>query len=416
MNRRPRLQFNWPLACATALLLAACGTRPPAQAPAAAAPTCPPQQPCPTCPACPPAAPTPPAAAPTPAHPALQRSEWQALPDWTRDDLRQAVPALRESCGPLSRQTPWQAFCEALARLGPAPDDPALRSVIEEHLRPWSVHNPDGSTQGLVTGYYEPLIQGSRNRSSRYAWPIHGVPADMLTIDFGELFPELKHLRLRGRVAGNRVVPYWTRAELDGLQERLPAPILLWAADPIDLFFLQVQGSGRVELPDGSRVRIGYADQNGHPYQSLGRWLVSQGELTLEKASMDGIRNWALANPHRLAELLHANPSYVFFRELPATSGGPIGALGVPLTATRSIAVDPRTIPLGAPVFLATTEPLSERPLRRLVVAQDTGGAIKGAVRADFFWGFGSDAGRLAGRMRQQGQMWVLLPKDMPAP
>lgn len=352
-----------------------------------------------------------------PAQPALQRSEWSALPDWTRDELTQAAPALRESCEPLRRKDPsWRGFCEAFAALGPNPDTARLRDLIEAHLEPWAVHNPDGSTQGLVTGYYEPLIHGSRTRTERYVWPIHGVPSDMLTIDFAELFPELKHLRLRGRVVGNRVVPYWTRAELDAQQDRLPAPVLLWAADPIDLFFLQVQGSGRVQLPDGTRVRIGYADQNGHPYQSIGRWLVAQGELTLAQASMEGIRTWAQTNPHRLNELLHTNPSYVFFRELPSNDAGPLGALGVPLTSQRSIAIDPRTIPLGAPVFLDTTEPLSERPMRKLVVAQDTGGAIKGAVRADFFWGFGGDAGRLAGRMRQQGQMWVLLPKGMPTP
>lgn len=421
MNRRTRQLIRQTLAGACTLLLTACGLLAPERAPAPAAeapsaPTCPPQKPCPACPVCPAPAPAAPTAAATPAQPALQAAEWYALPDWMQDDVTQAVPALRESCAPLSRQTQWQPFCSALQTLGPTPEASSLRGVIEAHLQPWSVRNPDGSTQGLVTGYYEPLIHGSRHRSTRYAWPIHGVPSDMLTVDFGDLFPELKHLRLRGRVVGNRVIPYWTRAELGAMQERLPAPVLLWAADPIDLFFLQVQGSGRVQLPDGSRVRIGYADQNGHPYQSIGRWLVAKGELSLDKASMDGIRNWALANPQRLDELLHTNPSYVFFRELPANDAGPLGALGVPLTAQRSIAIDPRTIPLGAPVFLATTEPLSERPLRRLVVAQDTGGAIKGAVRADFFWGFGSEAGRLAGRMRQQGEMWVLLPKGMPAP
>ena len=181
-------------------------------------------------------------------------------------------------------------------------------------------------------------------------------------------------------------------------------------ADPIELFFLQVQGSGRVELPDGRRVRVGYAEQNGHPYQSIGRWLVEKGELKLEQASMQGIQAWARANPKRLNELLNANPSFVFFRELPDSGGGPLGALGVPLTAGRSIAVDPRAIPLGAPVFLSTTQPLSEQPLQRLVMAQDTGGAIKGAVRADFFWGFGAEAGAQAGRMRQKGEMWALLP------
>ena len=209
------------------------------------------------------------------------------------------------------------------------------------------------------------------------------------------------------------MLPYWNRAQFGERAEQAQAPVLLWAEDPIELFFLQVQGSGRVQLPDGKTVRIGYADQNGHPYQSIGRWLVSQGELTLDKASMEGIKRWAQDNPQRLNELLNTNPSYVFFREMPSASGGPVGALGVPLSEGRSIAVDPRYVPLGAPVFMSTTYPLSDKPLERLVVAQDTGGAIKGVVRADFFWGFGAEAGREAGKMRQQGRMWVLLPAGM---
>jgi membrane-bound lytic murein transglycosylase A len=185
----------------------------------------------------------------------------------------------------------------------------------------------------------------------------------------------------------------------------------LWIDDPLDLFFMQVQGSGQVALDDGSRVRVGYADQNGYPYRSIGKWLVDQGELKMEQASMAGIKAWARAHPSRLPELLNANPSLVFFRELPLDGSGPPGALGVPLTAERSIAVDPRQIALGAPVFLATTWPSDTRPLRRLMLAQDTGGAIRGVVRADFYWGSGPEAGSQAGRMRQKGAMWLLMPR-----
>lgn len=346
----------------------------------------------------------------------LQVSRWEELPGWKEDDPAAAWPALLHSCSSLRRQPPWQKVCEAVSNTGPAPSGSSARRFFEHHFVPWRVLNPDGSTTGLVTGYYEPLIRGSRTRNARSTWPIHGVPADMLTIELGDVHPELKHLRLRGRLIGNKVLPYWSREEFSARAEHIPAPVLLWADDPLDLFFLQVQGSGRVQLPDGSMVRVGYADQNGHPYQSIGRWLVAQGELSLDQASMEGIKRWARDNPRRLTALLNANPSYVFFRELPAANGGPLGALGVPLSAGRSIAVDPRYIPLGAPVFLASTYPLSERPLNRLVLAQDTGGAIKGGVRADFFWGFGPDAGREAGRMRQQGSMWVLLPKGMAPP
>jgi len=214
-------------------------------------------------------------------------------------------------------------------------------------------------------------------------WPIHGVPDDLVDVELAGVYPDLARFRLRGRLEGNRLLPYWTRAEIERLGAELPAPVLLWAEDPIELFFLQVQGSGRVELPDGSRIRIGYADQNGHPYVSIGRWLIDQGEMTLAQASMDGIKAWAATHPERLSELLGANPSYVFFRQLPAGEGGPIGALGVPLTDGRSIAVDPRSVPLGAPVYIDATEPNSTHPLRRLVVAQDTGSAIKGQGGAD---------------------------------
>lgn len=395
------------------LLLAACAAVPGTPEPGGGKAAC---APCPSCPPCPggvtaPGTPVAPAAPTAPAAPALQASTWSALSGWQRDELAAAWPALRASCSTLVRQAAWKRSCEEAAGLGGTPDSSAVRQFFETHFTPWQLTNADGTTTGLVTGYYEPLIRGSRTRSQRSAWPIHGVPQDMLTIELGDLYPELKGMRLRGRLVGNKVLPYWNRQQLG--ERQVPAPVLLWADDPIELFFLQVQGSGRVQLPDGSLVRIGYADQNGHPYQSIGRWLVSQGELTLDKASMEGIKRWAQDNPQRLNELLNANPSYVFFRETPSASGGPVGALGVPLSEGRSIAVDPRSVPLGAPVFLATTYPLSDQPLERLVMAQDTGGAIKGVVRADFFWGFGAEAGREAGKMRQQGRMWVLLPTGM---
>ena len=396
-----------------ATLLGGCATRAPAPSPEPLA--CPKPAPCPACPVCPkPEAP--PATLTAPAAEPLQAADWSALEGWRDDDHAAAWPALRESCTVLGSRPGWQAVCTAAATLGEKVSPAIARQFFEDRFLPWTVVNPDGGREGLVTGYYEPLIKGSRERSQRYRWPVHGVPADMLTIDLGEQYPELKSMRLRGRLEGNRVVPYYSRGELEQRGAGVPAPVLLWAEDAIDLFFLQVQGSGRVELPDGQRVRVGYADHNGHPYNSIGRWLIAQGELTLDKASMDGIKAWARRNPQRLSELLNANPSYVFFRELPQTGGGPIGALGVPLTDQRSIAVDPRSIPLGAPVFLSTTYPLSDRPLRRLMLAQDTGGAIKGAVRADFFWGFGPEAGARAGRMRQQGRMWVLLPRGMQPP
>jgi membrane-bound lytic murein transglycosylase A len=279
----------------------------------------------------------------------------------------------------------------------------------------------------MVTGYYEPLLNGSRIRSERHRVPLYAAPDDLLTIDLADLYPELKDKRLRGRVEGKRVIPYWTRADIES--GKVPASgmrQLVYVDDPVEAFFLQIQGSGRVRLAEGGVMRVGYADQNGYPFRSIGRMLVERGELTLDKASMQGIKDWGRRNPEKLPPLLDENPSYVFFREVPppapgtleAAIDGPIGTLGVPLLRERTLAVDPRSIPLGAPVFIATTYPLSTRPLSRLTMAQDTGGAIRGAVRADFFWGFGDEAGLKAGRMKQDGRMWILWPKDagLPAP
>ena len=270
---------------------------------------------------------------------------------------------------------------------------------------------------GLITAYYEPLLRGSRKSTTTYGVPLYAPPADMLTIEFGEQYPELKGKRVRGRVQGRKVVPYYDRAGLDG-NPSLKGREIVWVEDAVAAFFLEVQGSGRIQFSDGQTIRLAYADQNGHPYRSIGRYLVDQGEMTLDQASAQSIRQWIRQHPQRLREVLNANPSVVFFREerIDDPQQGPLGALGVPLTPGRSIAVDPQFVPLGAPVFLATTQPNSNQPLQRLVMAQDTGGAIRGIVRADLFWGFGDAAGESAGRMRQQGRMWLLWPKGAPPP
>jgi membrane-bound lytic murein transglycosylase A len=322
-----------------------------------------------------------------------------------------AWSALLSSCRALVAQDIWRDPCAAAQALG-TPDRNAARRFLEAHLAPFQVVSPEGSGEGLITGYYEPLLRGSRKPNARYRFPVFGVPDDLLVVDLGDLHPELKGLRLRGRLEGRRIVPYYDRAKIEEGRAPLSGREIAWVDDPVELFFLQVQGSGRIALDSGETMRVGYADQNGHPYRSIGRVLVERGDLPLEKASMQGIKAWAQANPGRLTELLNQNASYVFFRELPATGDGPPGALGVPLTPRRSIAVDPRFIPLGAPVYIATTWPLSSKPLNQLVLAQDTGGAIRGAVRADYFWGFGEDAAREAGRMKQPLRMWVLLPKQ----
>lgn len=349
---------------------------------------------------------------PEPVTARYQASTWQKLPGWPGDHLQASWSAWLQSCNRLAKRPVWQDACTEAATLTPV-DDAAIRSFFERRFQPWRIETSAGKDTGLVTGYYEALLTGSLAPKPGSV-PLHGLPDDLLTLDVGSLYPDLRGARLRGRLDGRVVRPYWSRAEIAQGQGPGPDKVLAWADNAVDAFFLEVQGSGRVQMEDGSLLRLGYADQNGHPYKSIGKWLVDQGELTLDQASMQSIRAWAEANPARLQEMLNANPSYVFFRIMPE-GGGPIGALNVPLTDGASIAVDPKFTPLGAPVYLATTTPDKE-PLQRLVHAQDTGGAIRGPIRADFYWGFGKEAGAIAGRMKQRGEMWLLWPVGLPLP
>jgi len=372
---------------------------------------------CETIPPHPAPPPPPPREVPPPRPPApgeageLRRVSWSDLPAWRAEDPAQAWEAFQASCRALEKQESWRDICTVAARIR-NPDSEAARRFFEVNFTPFQLARADGGDEGLITGYYEPLLRGSRRASARYRYPLYRVPDDLLVVDLAEVYPELKGMRLRGRLDGRRIVPYYDRAQIEQGRAALSGREIAWVDDAIELFFLQVQGSGRIALDSGETLRVGYADQNGFPYRSIGRHLVERGELPLEKASMQGIQAWARANPDKLTDLLNHNASYVFFRELPADLAGPLGALGVPLTPRRSVAVDPGFVPLGAPVYIATTWPLSSRPLNRLMLAQDTGSAIRGAVRADFFWGFGDEAAREAGRMKQPLRMWVLLPRS----
>jgi membrane-bound lytic murein transglycosylase A len=345
----------------------------------------------------------------------LRPAEWSDLSGLDQDNLTAAWPALLRSCGALKSRDAWRNACTAAAQLT-NPDKFAIKRFLLDHFAPYQATTQEGGTTGLITGYYQPELNGSRERTDRYRYPLYAKPDDLITVELGSLYPELGGRRLRGKLQGSKLTPYYSRGEIDIIDSPLVGRELLWVDDVVDLFFLQIQGSGVIKLESGENVPVGYADQNGHPYQSIGRVLIDRGELTADKASMQGIKDWGRRNPDKLRELLNTNPSYVFFRELPGGLPGPLGALGVPIAAERSIAIDPRFIPLGAPVFLDTTYPNSAKPMRRLVVAQDTGGAIKGAVRADFFWGAGFESGRQAGGMKQQGRMWVLMPKEWRVP
>jgi membrane-bound lytic murein transglycosylase A len=328
------------------------------------------------------------------------RADWADLPGWDLDATAQLWPALLRSCERATLE--WVKICldaKALPALERA-DHARVRQWLQERLDAWRVESPEGSAQGLITGYFEPTLQASRVPTKTQQVPLYAVP-----------------LQLSQYNAQN---PYWSRQQLETLPQAkasLAGKELAYVASALDALTLQIQGSGRLEienLPDGVlAVRMAFAGHNHQPYKSVGRWLIEHGELSAEKASWPAIKAWAEKNPQRLTQLLWSNPRVVFFREEPLLdpSLGPNGAQGVPLTPGRSIAVDARSVPYGAPVWLDTTEPLSNQKLRRLVMAQDTGSAITGAVRADYFWGWGPVAEQQAGRMKQPLRLWVLWPK-----
>jgi membrane-bound lytic murein transglycosylase A len=363
--------------------------------------------------------------------------DWSDVPGWESDDLANYWANFVRNCRGLmrptganlarpARATPsvWYPVCQAALNPQTAPganDTRAIQQFLKRYLTPWQLDAASSKPAvGMVTGYYEPIVQGSRVRQGEFQWPLFAVPDDLLTIDLGTLYPDLAGKRIRGKLQGDRVVPYDSRTELANPARQPPA--IVWVNDPVDNFFLQVQGSGRVYLaqgPDaGQTIRLAYANHNGHPYRSIGRWLANQGEIPLAQASMQNIRAWAKRNPDRVQEMLNANPAVVFFSEevILDPTEGPKGAYGIALGAERSIAVDTTYVPLGTPVYLMTTMPASTQPLDRMVFAQDTGTAIKGAARADFFWGSGPAAGELAGRMKQQGRMWLFWPRGAGKP
>jgi len=336
--------------------------------------------------------------------------DWASLEGWEADNHGDAWAAFLKSCEKLRRE-PWRGVCELAAMNGDLGGAEA-RAFFETHFEVRPVYAEDEVTEGLITGYYEPLLMGSWEPSAEFRYPLYGVPEDLLVVDLGDVYPQLKNMRLRGKLEGNRVIPYYDRAQLDDDPGLLQGREILWVNSPVDVFFLHVQGSGRVQLDDGSTTAVGYANQNGHPYQSIGRVLIEMGELEREEVTLFTIRDWLRSNPDRIPEILARNPSYIFFELRDDPTEGPVGSLNVPLTPERSIAVDRNVIPLGAPVWLETTLPdEDDSSFNQLMLAQDTGGAIKGHVRADVFWGQGFAAERMAGLMKQQGRLYVLLPK-----
>lgn len=346
----------------------------------------------------------------------LKKSDWSAFESsFETDNTLLMWTAWRRSCSVLKQKDAWKKVCD-LAEDIKEPSDENIKNYFKNYFNPYSATNMDGSDTGMITGYYQPILKGSKVKTSHYKVPLYTTPKDLITVDLSEVYPELKSKRLRGKLAGNKLIPYLSRAEIDGQGSPLAGNEIVWVEDPVEAFFLEIQGSGIIQFDNGEAMQIGFADQNGYPFKAIGSTLVQKKEITMAEASMEGIKNWARKNITKLREFLNMNASYVFFRKLPNDLPGPIGALGVSIEAERSVAIDPRFIPLGAPIFLSTTQPNASEPLERLMVAQDTGGAIRGGVRADFYWGSGNEAGRKAGSMKQQGKIWTLLPRDYEFP
>ena len=355
----------------------------------------------------------------------LKPVAFSALPSWQADDHAQALKVFLVSCGAMNKRpadsamqggfagtlAQWQTVCAAAAQV-PAGDVMAARSFFETTFTPYAVIGTKGE-DGMFTGYYQPELRGSLTQGGKYQTPLYARPADLVSVNLGDFVPELKGKTVQGRVVGENLKPYYTRSEIENGALKDSGIPVVWVDDPVDAFFLHIQGSGVVTLEDGSQLQVGYAAQNGHSYHAVGKTLVERGALTKDEVSMQSIRAWLEKNPQEAAGLMNTNNSYVFFRKLDGT--GPLGAQGVPVTAGRSLAVDRTLMPYGLPLYLDAQEPDTGR-IQRLMIAQDTGGAIKGAVRGDYFWGAGDVAADKAGRMKSKGRYFALVPKTVTVP
>lgn len=357
----------------------------------------------------------------------LDATTFDQVPGWKGDTLSLALAVFLRSCEKIKALSPdqklgaksvmgrvsdWLPICASAALIRPG-NETESRYFFESRFTPYLARN-NVKSRGLFTGYYEPELHGAWKPDTTYRYPIYARPKDLVSINLEDFGDEFKGRQLAGRLKDNKFAPYPTRADIESGVLKGQQLELLWVDSAIDAFFLHVQGSGRVMFEDGSMIRVGYAGRNGRRYTPIGRELVAKGILPQKKVSLQSIRRWLAANPIAGRQLMEKNKSYIFFRLI--EGDGPIGAQGIALTAGRSLAVDRKYIPLGVPVWLNTSQPgKSKKPLRRLVLAQDTGSAIQGPVRGDLFFGFGNEAGIGAGRMRENGTYYLLLPrKDAP--
>lgn len=357
----------------------------------------------------------------------LSPASYDALPGWQNDNHAVALAAFLKSCGRIEKKNAaekfgpdgvggsfgaWQGACAAAKNLPPE-DNAAARAFFEQWFSPWQAYSKKKwgpfAKDGLFTGYYEAELEGSLTRQGPYQTPLYLKPGDLVMVDLGKFRDELKGQRIAGRVVDGNLQPYEDRAAIENGALAQKDLELVWVSDPVDAFFLQIQGSGRIRLEDGSVMRVGYAGQNGYPYFAIGRELVKRGALKKEDVSLQSIRQWMEGHPQEAVALMQMNKSYVFFRKLDGE--GPLGGEGLALSPGRSLAIDRSLLPYGVPIWLDAQNPAQDGRIQRLMVAQDTGGAIRGAVRGDVFWGFGDQAEHMAGLMKSKGRYWLLLPK-----
>ncbi len=347
----------------------------------------------------------------------LEKSSFSALNGWNEDNLNGFDVALKDVCSVIKNKSggylasdymkyslaEYKKHCTALNTVE---DKTALKKYIEGNFVPYAV-KIYGSAEGKITSYYEAELEAGYERGGKYQYPIFGKPNDLIEINLRDFGASLPNQRLVGRVKDGKLVKYYTRKEVES--GKVNAPVILWGSDPVDIYIMQIQGAAVAKLPDGKTVRVGYADNNGHKFRGIGSILLEKGVIKPQDVSMPKIREWLKKNGKSAQAHMLLNDRFIFHKIVDAR--GPIGAMGLPLTAGRSIAVDKSYIPLGSMMWLETTGPDREK-INKLVMAEDVGSAIKGGVRADYFWGHGEEAFNCAGRMNSKGKYFILLPKN----
>lgn len=330
----------------------------------------------------------------------VQEVDFDELDGFYDDDLSLALEVFKKDCHGSKRFKMFKNICQKAQVSNDA------EAFFTSNFSAYKLLNNNGLDKGVITGYYEPLLHGSLTKSKEFAYAIYKTPKDMITVDLSKVYPALKKYRLRGKIVGNKLIPYESRKDM--LKNKNLEPIC-YVNSKVDLFFLQIQGSGKVQLEDGTILNIAYANQNGRRYKSVGKYMLKKGYIGNTTASLQGMKEFFAKNPDKVDEILNHNDSYVFFRN---SKKGASGSLGTQLTAKRNLAVDRKYIPLGMPVFISTSNPVTRTKINQLMVAADTGGAIKGEIRADFFWGYGQEALKYAGKMKEQGKLYILVPKE----